>query len=64
VKKKDLLNIDPAKPLVFAGNPIIWPELQGFHLGTGTYDKNANTYYNVGSHVWLRKIRKLFEGIQ
>jgi hypothetical protein len=35
--------------------------LQGFDLGFGTYDKNANTYYNVGMSVGLPKNRKLFE---
>jgi uncharacterized protein (DUF885 family) len=50
IKKKDLLYIDPKKPLVVRQTP----EYQaGFSVASinapGPYDKNANTYYNVGS---------------
>jgi hypothetical protein len=48
VKQKDLLNIDPAKPL-WSAEPDYMPELQVLPSRRGTYDKNANTYYNVGS---------------
>jgi len=50
INKKDLLYIDPKKPLVVRQTPGYQA---GFSVASinapGPYDKNANTYYNVGS---------------
>ncbi|MCK7597703.1 DUF885 domain-containing protein [Microbulbifer sp. CAU 1566] len=48
VNEKDLLTLDPEKPLVVRTTP---PYMRGFAVASinapGPYDKNANTYYNV-----------------
>jgi uncharacterized protein (DUF885 family) len=50
VKKKDLLYIDPSKPLVVRKEPAYMAGVAGASISAaGPYDKNANTYYNVGS---------------
>lgn len=50
VKEKDLLYIDPSKPLVVRKEPAYMAGVAGASISApGPYDKNANTYYNVGS---------------
>ena len=50
VKEKDLLYIDPSKPLVVRKEPDYVAGVAGASISApGPYDKNANTYYNVGS---------------
>jgi len=50
VKAKDLLYIDPSKPLVVRKEPDYMAGVAGASISApGPYDKNANTYYNVGS---------------
>lgn len=52
VKQKDLLYIDPSKPLVVRREPDYMAGIAGASISApGPYDKNANTYYNVGSMV-------------
>jgi uncharacterized protein (DUF885 family) len=57
VKKKDLLYIDPSKPLVVRKEPDYMAGVAGASISApGPYDKNANTYYNVGSMVgWTKQ---------
>lgn len=50
VKEKNLLYIDPSKPLVVRKEPDYMAGVAGASISApGPYDKNANTYYNVGS---------------
>jgi uncharacterized protein (DUF885 family) len=50
VKAKDLLYIDPSKPLVVRKEPAYMAGVAGASISApGPYDKNADTYYNVGS---------------
>ncbi len=50
VKANDLLYIDPSKPLVVRKEPAYMAGVAGASISApGPYDKNANTYYNVGS---------------
>ncbi|XZF13311.1 DUF885 domain-containing protein [Chitinophagaceae bacterium MMS25-I14] len=50
IKKKDLIYINPAKPLVVRKEPAYMAGVAGASINApGPYDKNANTYYNVGS---------------
>ena len=50
VKEKDLLYIDPSKPLVVRKEPKYMAGVAGASISApGPYDKNGNTYYNVGS---------------
>ncbi|EIA07674.1 DUF885 domain-containing protein [Flavobacterium frigoris] len=50
IKEKDLLYIDPSKPLVVRREPDYMAGVAGASISApGPYDKNANTYYNVGS---------------
>jgi uncharacterized protein (DUF885 family) len=50
VKEKKLLYIDPSKPLVVRKEPDYMAGVAGASISLpGPYDKNANTYYNVGS---------------
>lgn len=50
VKAKDLIYIDPSKPLVVRKEPDYMAGVAGASISApGPYDKNANTYYNVGS---------------
>jgi hypothetical protein len=49
VKEKNLLYIDPSKPLVVRKEPDYMAGVAGASISSpGPYDKNANTYYNVG----------------
>jgi uncharacterized protein (DUF885 family) len=50
VQEKNLLYIDPAKPLVVRREPDYMAGVAGASISApGPYDKNGNTYYNVGS---------------
>ncbi|MCE9540064.1 MAG: DUF885 domain-containing protein [Bacteroidetes bacterium] len=50
IKKKDLIYIDPSKPLVVRKEPDYMAGVAGASISApGPYDKNGNTYYNVGS---------------
>lgn len=50
IKEKDLIYIDPSKPLVVRKEPDYMAGVAGASISSpGPYDKNANTYYNVGS---------------
>lgn len=50
VKEKDLLYLDPSKPLVVRKEPDYMAGVAGASISApGPYDKNGNTYYNVGS---------------
>lgn len=50
IKKEDLIYIDPSKPLVVRKEPDYMAGVAGASISApGPYDKNANTYYNVGS---------------
>ncbi len=50
IKNKDLIYIDPSKPLVVRKEPAYMAGVAGASITSpGPYDKNGNTYYNVGS---------------
>jgi uncharacterized protein (DUF885 family) len=50
IKAKDLIYIDPSKPLVVRREPAYMAGVAGASINSpGPYDKNGNTYYNVGS---------------
>jgi uncharacterized protein (DUF885 family) len=50
IKEKDLLYIDPTKPLVVRKEPAYMAGVAGASISApGPYDKGGNTYYNVGS---------------
>lgn len=50
VKEKDLIYLDPSKPLVVRKEPAYMAGVAGASISSpGPYDKNGNTYYNVGS---------------
>lgn len=50
VKRKNLLYIDPSKPLVVRPEPAYMAGVAGASISApGPYDKGGNTYYNVGS---------------
>lgn len=50
VKDKNLLYIDPAKPLVVRREPDYMAGVAGASISApGPYDNGGNTYYNVGS---------------
>ncbi|MCC8409731.1 DUF885 domain-containing protein [Mucilaginibacter sp. UR6-1] len=50
VKEKDLLTMDPSKPLVVRREPAYMAGVAGASVSSpGPYEKNGNTYYNVGS---------------
>ena len=50
INKKGLLYIDPSKPLVVRKEPDYMAGVAGASITSpGPYDKNGNTYYNVGS---------------
>lgn len=50
IKRKDLLYIDPSKPLVVRREPAYMAGVAGASISApGPYDKEGNTYYNVGS---------------
>jgi len=50
IKQKDLIFIDPSKPLVVRKEPDYMAGVAGASISApGPYDKKGNTYYNVGS---------------
>ena len=50
VKEKDLLYLDPSKPLEVRKEPAYMAGVAGASISApGPYDKDAKTYYNVGS---------------
>nr|WP_290427188.1 DUF885 domain-containing protein [Mucilaginibacter aquariorum] len=50
IKSKDLLTLDPSKPLVVRKEPGYMAGVAGASISSpGPYDKEGNTYYNVGS---------------
>nr|WP_249665332.1 DUF885 domain-containing protein [Mucilaginibacter sp. Bleaf8] len=50
VKEKDLLTLDPSKPLVVRREPAYMAGVAGASVSSpGPYDKGGNTYFNVGS---------------
>ncbi|MEI8278736.1 MAG: DUF885 domain-containing protein [Bacteroidota bacterium] len=50
INKKDLIYIDPSKPLVVRKEPAYMAGVAGASISApGPYDKNGNTYYNVGT---------------
>ncbi len=50
IKAKNLIYIDPAKPLKVRKEPAYMAGVAGVSISApGPYDKNGNTYYNVGS---------------
>jgi len=50
VKAKDLLTLDPSKPLVVRKEPGYMAGVAGASMSSpGPYDKNGNSYFNVGS---------------
>jgi uncharacterized protein (DUF885 family) len=56
IKKKDLIYIDPSKPLVVRKEPAYMQGIAGVSISApGPYDKNGNTYYNVGSMAGYTK---------
>lgn len=58
IKEKDLIYIDPAKPLVVRKEPAYMAGVAGASISSpGPYDKNGNTYYNVGSFAGWDKAK-------
>jgi len=50
IKQKDLIYLDPSKPLKVRKEPAYMAGVAGASINApGPYDKNGNTYYNVGS---------------
>jgi uncharacterized protein (DUF885 family) len=50
VKAKDLVTMDPTKPLVVRKEPGYMAGIAGASMSSpGPYDKNGNSYFNVGS---------------
>jgi uncharacterized protein (DUF885 family) len=50
IKEKNLIYLDPSKPLVVRKEPGYMAGVAGASISApGPYDKNGNTYYNVGS---------------
>lgn len=50
IKEKNLIYIDPSKPLVVRKEPDYMAGVAGASISApGPYDKSGNTYYNVGS---------------
>jgi uncharacterized protein (DUF885 family) len=50
VRAKDLLTMDPSKPIVVRKEPAYMAGVAGASMSAaGPYDKNGNSYYNVGS---------------
>ncbi|HTN36053.1 MAG TPA: DUF885 domain-containing protein, partial [Arachidicoccus sp.] len=50
IEDKKLLYLDPSKPLVVRKEPAYMAGVAGASISApGPYDKNGNTYYNVGS---------------
>ncbi len=58
VNDKQLLYLDPAKPLVVRKEPAYMAGVAGASISApGPYDKTGNTYYNVGSLAGWDKAR-------
>ena len=58
IKEKNLIYIDPSKPLVVRKEPAYMAGVAGASISSpGPYDKNGNTYYNVGSFAGWDKAR-------
>jgi uncharacterized protein (DUF885 family) len=58
IKQKNLIYIDPSKPLVVRREPDYMAGVAGASISApGPYDKNGNTYYNVGSLAGWDKAR-------
>ena len=58
IKEKNLIYIDPSKPLVVRKEPAYMAGVAGASISSpGPYDKNGNTYYNVGSFSGWEKSR-------
>ena len=56
IKDKDLIYIDPSKPLVVRKEPDYMAGVAGASISApGPYDKNGNTYYNVGTLAGMPK---------
>lgn len=56
IKQKDLIYIDPSKPLVVRKEPAYMAGVAGASISSpGPYDKNGNTYYNVGGFTGWSK---------
>jgi uncharacterized protein (DUF885 family) len=57
VNEKNLIYLDPTKPLVVRKEPAYMAGLAGASISSpGPYDKNGNTYYNVGSmNGWTKE---------
>lgn len=56
IKQKNLIYIDPSKPLVVRKEPAYMAGVAGASISSpGPYDKNGNTYYNVGSFSGWKK---------
>lgn len=50
IKEKNLIYLDPSKPLVVRKEPDYMAGVAGASISSpGPYDKEGNTYYNVGS---------------
>ncbi|MFD0765663.1 DUF885 domain-containing protein [Mucilaginibacter lutimaris] len=50
IKSKDIVTLDPTKPLVVRKEPAYMAGVAGASVSApGPYDKGGNTYYNVGS---------------
>lgn len=50
IKDKNLIYLDPSRPLVVRKEPAYMAGVAGASINApGPYDKGANTYYNVGS---------------
>lgn len=58
IKDKNLIYLDPSKPLVVRKEPAYMAGVAGASISSpGPYDKNGNTYYNVGSFSGWEKDR-------
>lgn len=58
IKEKNLIYIDPSKPLVVRKEPAYMAGVAGASISSpGPYEKNGNTYYNVGSFAGWDKAR-------
>ncbi|MBL7921353.1 MAG: DUF885 domain-containing protein [Bacteroidia bacterium] len=58
INKKNLIALDPTKPLVVRKEPAYMAGTAGASISSpGPYDKNGNTYYNVGSFGGWDKAR-------
>lgn len=56
IKQKNLIYIDPSKPLVVRKEPAYMAGVAGASISSpGPYDKNGNTYYNVGGFAGWSK---------